>query len=458
MDYYRKGAAPQSDGTEKTTSNQPQPILVTKAYLDRGNQKWALDILRLLKQPTLIPVMRPYDAEQPDTPPSIDPIRFMLIHALQILKFAPMVRSPEIDFLEGTYDRRFPSTIPGGNRDPVIMETYSMEDLNRSVVAFYMFLTRRNGSRSVTNRIPAKQANFKWYGYNDPEFRVNEAAPTGFGAHVDRVARAQLQYETRKREEQRRIKKEQRDFMNENAQRRIEGEIPLETPVALRPLQTQDALDVHEAIVSNAVSMNLSKKIKSTVIKGEEAVPHMSRETEKALMADLSSIHPKIDHEANLKRVKNQLMGFEALINQSDLADYMKNQIESPHIMEFAQKHPDDYNGLLEMIQRKFALDSMISSIAPVTQNIGNICEDYGLVHDEKGEVSLYNSDNIQKMRPHQLAGKYVSYFKPHNRNLIIYMINILIPYMIRFLLSPPPPFIIYTIRFFFLVLLLTRY
>ncbi|KAL6922311.1 hypothetical protein ACHAPO_010074 [Fusarium lateritium] len=80
----------------------------------------------------------------------------MLIHALQVLVFAPLGKGP-VDFLEGTFDRRFPTKLKGGNQDPSVLDKYSMEDLNRAIVCCYQFITRRDGTQPCSHDIVIRQ-------------------------------------------------------------------------------------------------------------------------------------------------------------------------------------------------------------------------------------------------------------------------------------------------------------
>ncbi|KAI6773213.1 hypothetical protein HG531_000062 [Fusarium graminearum] len=54
---------------------------------------------------------------------------------------------------------------------------------------------------------------------------------------------------------------------------------------------------------------------------GYGTLPHMSRETEKALLADLVSIHPSIDREANFQNVVSQL---------TQVSSYISNMLIRP--------------------------------------------------------------------------------------------------------------------------------
>ncbi|OBS25884.1 hypothetical protein FPOA_06418 [Fusarium poae] len=202
----------------KTRSNLPNPTDVLRAYLEPSTKEWVIKILKQLDQPTLIPVTR-QDNQATTTSianTSMDPVRFMLVHAMQVLMFVPMHRG-SVNWTDN-YTRRFPSQLAGGYQVTSILGRYSMEDLNRAIVSCFQFLTRRDGTRDVLSRVPGVRTNYKWYGYADPNFRIDEAAPEGVGRTIDTLSRANLEYRTAKRVRQQDMKERQRNLeaTNEN--------------------------------------------------------------------------------------------------------------------------------------------------------------------------------------------------------------------------------------------------
>ncbi|WXC61538.1 hypothetical protein SNK03_007413 [Fusarium graminearum] len=118
--------------------------------------------------------------------------------------------------------------------------------------------------------------------------------------------------------QQRKKDEQQRAFDDEEEDRAIGSEIPGEIPEHLRPLNAAEAFHVHEAILSAGLT-NLAMKFNERT--GYGTLPHMSRETEKALLADLVSIHPSIDYEANFQNVVSQL---------TPVSSYISNMLIRP--------------------------------------------------------------------------------------------------------------------------------
>ncbi|KAM0542074.1 hypothetical protein ACHAO7_010139 [Fusarium culmorum] len=397
--YYRTAA---TCSTENTTKNLPNPLDVLKAYTDKPTREWATSIITKLDRPTLIPVMSKTETG-PDKQGSIDTVRFMLIHALQVLVFVPMARG-DVDFTEGTYDRRFPSKLKGGNSIPAILDKYSMEDLNRAIVACYQLITRRNGSRDITTRIPGNQKTFPWFGYADLKFRINEAAPEGVGATIDNRGRAMIHFLNENRAYHDRIQSRVDQHAQLNNDEVVNGDDPTELPTELQPLPPSEALEVHESILTAFGSINLKKDIKKAHESSKEVeLPHISAESEQAIIDETATIHKYVDHQKVFDNTTKQLFPMDMLISRDDLNTYIKCQEESPIIMEYAQKYPAELEGILQIIKNKFALDKTVSAIKPPTYNLDEICDHYAI--PKHPNISLYPQDaTIQKMMPHQLA------------------------------------------------------
>ncbi|EKJ68599.1 hypothetical protein FPSE_11232 [Fusarium pseudograminearum CS3096] len=109
----------------------------------------------------------------------------------------------------------------------------------------------------------------------------------------------------REKKLQRQVEGEQEKAFDAEARHRARhGITEQDLPENLRPLDTTEALDVHEAILC-AGSSNLGRIFDDHA--GANALPRMTRELEGLLLAGLSSMHPIIDHEANFTNIVSQL-------------------------------------------------------------------------------------------------------------------------------------------------------
>ncbi|KAM0406539.1 hypothetical protein ACHAPZ_003304 [Fusarium culmorum] len=162
---------------------------------------------------------------------------------------------------------------------------------------------------------------------------------------MDSMFQVACTFKQEKKLQQREKEKQKKTFIAEEHDCALRGVTPEAMPEHLRSLTSAETLHVHEAILSAGLT-NLAMKFNEQT--GYGTLPHMSRETEKALLADLVSIHPIIDHEANFHNVVSQLTPVSSYISDMILrpkGDNATIRIEECH---YDEKDPD---GKLAMSQ-----------------------------------------------------------------------------------------------------------
>ncbi|KAH8672994.1 hypothetical protein BGZ61DRAFT_482260 [Ilyonectria robusta] len=62
------------------------------------------------------------------------------------------------------------------------------------------------------------------------------------------------------------------------------------------------------------------------------------------------------------------------------MTTYMQQQVESDAVTEYAQKHPEDLDGLFLRMRQQYALEMRMNAIQPKpNQNLDTLCDHYQL-------------------------------------------------------------------------------
>ncbi|KAM0425330.1 hypothetical protein ACHAPT_009386 [Fusarium lateritium] len=318
LDLYRKGANFQ--GPKELRTNLPPPIEILQAYQDEHTRAFVDRVYEAVTKPTLVPVLK---GDSDDlTKLALDPVIFILVHAVQILKFAPINFDMNIDFEKGILSRSTP----------------------KSKVAFP--------------------------GYADPTFQVletDETQRTAIDLAINYHCRTQFAFEAREREVKRHLEGRKAKYEDQNVDRFFGHVVPEEEAVEdVAPIVGADALDLHERVMEICASTNLRESIKANNDKlGIKDLPFMWDKVQRALVESLLDLHPIIDHEAEFEKIRGQLDHFTKYLNPDEQADFMKQQSECPAILEYAKKHPGNLEGLTNEIERQHALEKVTSSLQP---------------------------------------------------------------------------------------------
>ncbi|RGP72380.1 hypothetical protein FLONG3_6776 [Fusarium longipes] len=160
---------------------RPSPLDLLTAYVSDEDVRMFVDkVAKLCTKPTLVPVLNKHVYPQNSDNGERDEISceaFVLVHAVQILLFAPMAWVGSIPYTRdtrdyATYAHRFPTPqIIGGGTEKDVANMFSLEDLHRSICMFYQLITRRNGRTNwMGRRAPYKQFDpMEFAGYVNPD-------------------------------------------------------------------------------------------------------------------------------------------------------------------------------------------------------------------------------------------------------------------------------------------------
>ncbi|KAF4462489.1 hypothetical protein FALBO_10700 [Fusarium albosuccineum] len=143
----------------------------------------------------LTPAVWPNDTERQAN--QVPPAAFMLVHAMQILLFAPVEWEETIAYSPNLEDYRHGYLIlEGPDQTRVVGGRFSMEDLNRAILLLYAFSNRRNGRVNLLQeRAPRKSGKTRWSGYHDPTFIFPDEEPAAGDKFVDQIAINQLGFD-----------------------------------------------------------------------------------------------------------------------------------------------------------------------------------------------------------------------------------------------------------------------
>lgn len=154
---------------EEKEQNRINPDEVIKAYLEDRKVKLYIDqIIRNLTSPIFLPVTASMLGREEGE--EVDVVATILAHAVQILLFAPTQWKKDIQYCrtDPDYISRYPTPDGHGGNCRRVGETFSLEDLNRSITLLYLALYRRTapGINIHASRTPS--ARDKFLGYFDP--------------------------------------------------------------------------------------------------------------------------------------------------------------------------------------------------------------------------------------------------------------------------------------------------
>ncbi|KAF5661718.1 hypothetical protein FCIRC_11744 [Fusarium circinatum] len=147
-------------------------------------QEWLESLFNSLVEPKLVPVTAMSD----DGNTEICPRLFILAHAIQLLRFAPVhFRRSNSHKVTDSYTRRFPIGFPQPtfNR-PVILGGYSLDDLLRALLLMFLLKEQRYSGqfRPLSLSRPEPNRDYVWMGYRKTRSDLCQPASTGSSTSV----------------------------------------------------------------------------------------------------------------------------------------------------------------------------------------------------------------------------------------------------------------------------------
>lgn len=346
----------QNNGTASTRISRPSPVEVLNEYVSDPQVRLLVDrVVKLCPRPTLIPVLNKHvttgQAGNRDEM-VVAPKAFILVHAVQLLFFAPQAWDRDRPYTRDAsdYPHRFPTPAEvGGDTEKRVADTFSMEDLHRAILLFYQLVIRRFGRGACTGHpAPTKKSQFP--GYVKPELaRLADVpdAPISGTARL-RIAEA-IQMEGAAMS-QREIRARAREYNREMREKeREEGRIPFPDrvfppdPEAPVPIDGLDAVDISTQFLemaqpSRIVKLRVPQRAKDESIDEMEPI---SAEGFRAEIRLLKEHHNQPDFEDRLARTRKTITSLDRFVPEGDVNAFLERQSRSNVVVDFLLDHPD---------------------------------------------------------------------------------------------------------------------
>ncbi|KAF5004981.1 hypothetical protein FDECE_8546 [Fusarium decemcellulare] len=218
----------------------------------------------------------------------VPPAAFMLMHAVQILLFAPVEWNETISYFTNPEDYRHGYPIlEGPDQTRVVGGRSSMEDPNRAILILYAFSNRRNGRVNLLQeRVPRNSGKTKWSGYHDPTFIFLDDEPA--------AARSR----------------------HMNADEDTENQPP--------PLMGLEAIDFHTKGLQSLKSHNRSAKLRQQAQQMEiDVLPVMSKVAHRKVIDNLQALHNMEDPVIRLKQTLQTVTHFTNNVDSGTLDTFI---------------------------------------------------------------------------------------------------------------------------------------
>ncbi|KAK7397912.1 hypothetical protein QQX98_012715 [Neonectria punicea] len=379
--------------------NMPSPIEVINNF----------NVLQHCSRPTFIPTINKliFANVESMNPNDVSKTTFILVHAVQILLFSPtnFVLDREYSRDRQAYPHRFP-TPAGIGGDLKVFEDFTLEDVNRSIIAFFYLVARREGrGNSLTCREPAK-ASEPFVGYADASYKPGKVPLEGTDLAVSIHTQAVLAVDAEQSLARRRQAKTRKATLDEPEQLADDGHLLHPPPSETEPEQITglDAIDLHTDAMEAVGSTNLKKTLKKQfAAKSASEMAPMSHEDMEKLIHALVCRHGYDDPDEVLARVSKQVT-HNPRISNGCLKEFIERQQESETYQMHASKYPSDIDGLILKMQKGFNLEMRMNVIQPKQNpDLDVLCDKYGMAKYPK--VSFFpDSENVQPLKPHQLV------------------------------------------------------
>ncbi|KAF7553679.1 hypothetical protein G7Z17_g3457 [Cylindrodendrum hubeiense] len=381
------------------TPKLPNPVHVIKAY-ENPDVKWVVDcVANGVSKPIFLPVAHRDvwpGTGSPHQASNTSSIIFILVHAVQVLLFAPInSKTPKSELCanQEAYPHRFPSPPGfGGNEDKDVAGLFSMEDLNRAVLLIFCQLKRRDGKHNLSSdSSPRNQSCTEFPGYLD---QVSDSDNLDDEVDFDGVSTQAI---NNIRQLLRREVEPEEDLQDQRLHVATVGDAS--SVLSQQPLAGTDALDVHEAAMeqmSSVMAYRPRYKLKS---KKTQPISHGELENALGVLKLRHRLDELVVTEA---KTRSQLANLCIPTKEEELDTYIKKQHTSPVIQDFLKKHPEEIDKLDAEMKRQYALEHHVSSLQPDTRvDLNEVLSRHGL--GPWPEMRLNDAPNIRPLLPHQL-------------------------------------------------------
>ncbi|KPM45986.1 hypothetical protein AK830_g452 [Neonectria ditissima] len=389
-----------------TSQSMPSPIEVIKNLINNPEiNVFVQNVFKSCIRPTFIPTINKVVFANLDNmkPNDISKTTFILVHAIQILLFSPTDFDPSRKYTRdrNAYPHRFPTPPEAGGGDLKFFEDFTIEDVNRSIIAFYYLVVRREGRvNNLIGRKPPKSTD-PFVGYADPSYKLGRAPLEGADLSVSIHTEGVLSFDA---EQSRMIRKRAKEI--KAAQLGADGRPALPPPPDKSPnaIIGLDAVDLHTEVMEAMGSTNLKETLKQKfeAKSASEVAPISHNDMDKVIYA-LKCKHGYENPDKVYAGVSKQVAHNPRISN--GCLDFTERQKESDTQQNDANKYPGDINGLTNKMQEVFDLEMQMNVTHPVANpDLDLLGSKYGMAKYPK--ISFYpDSQHVQPLKPHQLVG-----------------------------------------------------
>ncbi|KAH6990739.1 hypothetical protein BKA56DRAFT_667277 [Ilyonectria sp. MPI-CAGE-AT-0026] len=197
----------------------------------------------------------------------LDAIGTLLVHAAQILLFAPVEWNCNIEYspVPSSYDHRFPFSFGGVVDKTIFGGRFSTEDINRAVLLVYYNQARRNLRGNWLSARAPTNTKFLWTGYLDPEYKADQKkGKTRTDVVANRHAKENLDLAVRQAKVLKEVGEKKKAHARAIEDVEIEGSTPLLAPETAEPVSGMAAFELGELAMQAMQTTNL-RKIRATV-------------------------------------------------------------------------------------------------------------------------------------------------------------------------------------------------
>ncbi|KAL7808405.1 P-loop containing nucleoside triphosphate hydrolase protein [Trichoderma gracile] len=314
-----------------------------------------------LTEPTFLPITRSMVGQVSDD--AIDPAATILIHAIQVLLFAPTTWDGERAYSRsGDYEHRYPTPEGHGGNCRSVGGLYSLEDLHRAIVLVYLCVYRRATTRDLKSQGRPPQPRLgSFLGYFDVETQIPDDTAGEEGPAESAVIR-----------------------------------------ILRNPLQPTDDSPAPDSDTDADSAPGDAPPI--TPQKPCHADSDVDQWIE---VHNLYAEWPDLTKVS--ARVSECTTSFAALVGEQEMVEYMQRGAASAAVQEFMAEHPDDEQGLNRAIMRSYALETVFNGNPPPEDtDLPAVCARFGI----SPTYELYPGEGVQPLKPHQVADLGVIFSK----------------------------------------------
>ncbi|KAF5584723.1 snf2 family helicase [Fusarium subglutinans] len=401
---------------------KPNPKDLLKAYEEDEEIKSFVDrIAKLCPKPTLIPVLNKHvDSRVSSIKGQISRKAFVLVHAVQILLFAPMDWDRDRVYSRDRekYVHRFPTPAEfGGGNGTQVAGMFSMEDLHRAILIFYTLVCRRSQSKRtvwITRPPPVSKNDPEFVGYWDESAAAIAEGPEAADTVVEVSLAAGAKYQASVKEKKRERLVAQRAWTKKYREQKKEDGRDIDVLSDDRVPPDPDAppavtgnrhVEVCAALLESAQSTRPKLAIRERIAEARiRDMEPLSKKSFEAVMSRLNTVHGKEDFDAKLARIRDTITQVESFLPNNKINDFIRSQEESEVVTEFRRAHPDKEVELLKLSRQQYALEHVLSSLQPEQSKEGlqSLCQTFGIA--PWPDLRLYpGCEDVQSLKPHQV-------------------------------------------------------